>query len=944
MRYRKTKTGDIFVKRVCSRYSTVKLTLPVVFFLFFRLLAANALLHAASHSTAGVGGKNLHTTSRGTRHMADSVQIDHFIIGGQSNAVGRGDTTLSPKLTIAIGRQYWDGSIRVANNPIGQPIDSLHRGSAWPAFIIRYNQLTGHMVGLVQTAVGASSQVASTAPAAGGSWDTGGTLFNTMIARSDSSIAAFKAQGFHVNNCGMLWMQGEQDAIGVENGTTTGANYYQRAIIMINNFRAHYGPRVPFYMVRLGAASMRGHYGFDTIRNRQEQLAKAGYVIMIDRLASTFVQLGLMNPVPVFNNYHYSQPGYNLIGINAAENMVAGYKNVQVNVPANNAQLANIALSNGTLSPAFNPAQSNYSATVGSDTTTIIPPALDTSSIVTVNGKTVAWGAGLNNVKLMPGLNNFNIIVTAGDGVTTGSYHLTVNSTKSNNAGLSGLIISIGTIKPTFSTATAAYTVAVGNTITSLTLTPITADAGASVKINGTAAVSGTASGNIALNVGQNVIKTVITAADGVTTQTYTLTINRAASTNAKLSSLTTSCGGLTPAFSNTVTSYTRSVANTVTAINVTPMVADGSAIITVNGTTLASGATSGNIALAVGSNVINTLVTAQDGITKITYTITVNRAASSDATLSNLTIGPGMIKPAFNPDNTAYTVAAGNGLTSITLTPTTSNAGATVKIGGKVVTPGTASNPIPLAVGANNIALAITAQNGVTTRSYKITVTRAPSTNAKLLSLTTSNGALSPAFDNTITSYTRAVPNPVTSITFKPTVVNNTANITVNGTATASGVSSSPQPLVVGDNIENIKVTAQDGKTTITYTVKVTRAMAAANAFYEPVSVAQPLNTIELAGDDILVHQGLSPNGDGINDFLVIDDISKYPDNKLQIMNRAGQLIFEAKGYNNHIKVFDGHSSKTGVLQLPGTYFYSLEYVVNGIVKHKTGFMVLKY
>jgi hypothetical protein len=30
--------------------------------------------------------------------------------------------------------------------------------------------------------------------------------------------------------------------------------------------------------------------------------------------------------------------------------------------------------------------------------------------------------------------------------------------------------------------------------------------------------------------------------------------------------------------------------------------------------------------------------------------------------------------------------------------------------------------------------------------------------------------------------------------------------------------------------------------------------------------------------------------------------------------------------------------------MQLPGTYFYQLDYTVNGVTKHKTGFLVLKY
>jgi gliding motility-associated-like protein len=187
-------------------------------------------------------------------------------------------------------------------------------------------------------------------------------------------------------------------------------------------------------------------------------------------------------------------------------------------------------------------------------------------------------------------------------------------------------------------------------------------------------------------------------------------------------------------------------------------------------------------------------------------------------------------------------------------------------------------------------------------------------------------------------------VPNSATSITFTPTVVDKTATIRVNGTLTASGTASIAQPLVVGDNVVKVIVTAQDDITAIVYTVTVTRAMGSMNDVYEPVAVEKPTNTPILNDDGINVHQAVSPNGDGINDFLVIENIVNYPDNKLQIMNRSGQLVFEAKGYDNSTRVFDGHSNKTGSVQLPGTYFYSLDYSVNGIAKHKTGFIMLKY
>jgi len=98
------------------------------------------------------------------------------------------------------------------------------------------------------------------------------------------------------------------------------------------------------------------------------------------------------------------------------------------------------------------------------------------------------------------------------------------------------------------------------------------------------------------------------------------------------------------------------------------------------------------------------------------------------------------------------------------------------------------------------------------------------------------------------------------------------------------------------------------------------------------------------MANDGILVHQGVSPNGDGINDFLVIDGITQYPDNHLMIINLNGALVYQAKGYDNSNGVFDGHSNVNGRMQAPGTYFYALDYKVNGVLKHRTGYIVLKY
>jgi gliding motility-associated-like protein len=92
------------------------------------------------------------------------------------------------------------------------------------------------------------------------------------------------------------------------------------------------------------------------------------------------------------------------------------------------------------------------------------------------------------------------------------------------------------------------------------------------------------------------------------------------------------------------------------------------------------------------------------------------------------------------------------------------------------------------------------------------------------------------------------------------------------------------------------------------------------------------------------VIHTAVSPNGDGKNDVLTIDNIHKYPQNTLMLMNTSGTKVYQASRYDNINNAFDGHSNINGKLQQPGTYFYMLQYTDNGVVKSITGYIVLKY
>lgn len=96
----------------------------------------------------------------------------------------------------------------------------------------------------------------------------------------------------------------------------------------------------------------------------------------------------------------------------------------------------------------------------------------------------------------------------------------------SDNANLSGLTVSTGTLDPVFAPSTTEYTVIVGSDVSGITVTPTTADANATVNVNGTTVQSGTPSGIISFNGGSRRVKVTVTViAPSGTENNYTLAI-----------------------------------------------------------------------------------------------------------------------------------------------------------------------------------------------------------------------------------------------------------------------------------------------------------------------------------------------------------------------------------------------------------------------------------
>ena len=100
---------------------------------------------------------------------------------------------------------------------------------------------------------------------------------------------------------------------------------------------------------------------------------------------------------------------------------------------------------------------------------------------------------------------------------------------------------------------------------------------------------------------------------------------------------------------------------------------------------------------------------------------------ASTDATLSALALSGVTLSPAFDADTETYTASVANSVATTTVTAMATDAGATV-----AVTPSTdadavtSGHQVNLGVGPTTITATVTAEDGMTTKTYTVVVTRA--------------------------------------------------------------------------------------------------------------------------------------------------------------------------------------------------------------------------
>ena len=220
----------------------------------------------------------------------------------------------------------------------------------------------------------------------------------------------------------------------------------------------------------------------------------------------------------------------------------------------------------------------------------------------------------------------------------TASWSGVVGKAPSNNCAISSLTCSNATLSPEFSSSNTAYTATVPYDVTELKLDWRTADSGARVSVSGNSLV-----------VGENTVTVTCTAPSGAQ-RYYVITVTRQQDPNYKpsdvalLADLKLDAGPLSPAFSGAVTDYVAYVPFETKSATLTGIAKDEKALQVTEDT---------RQLVNEGETVMSVTCTAEDGVTKKTYTVHVYRMPKYEGIIPTMEI----IDPNAEPEIPSFAV-----------------------------------------------------------------------------------------------------------------------------------------------------------------------------------------------------------------------------------------------------------------------------------------------
>ena len=304
-------------------------------------------------------------------------------------------------------------------------------------------------------------------------------------------------------------------------------------------------------------------------------------------------------------------------------------------------QLSALTVSTGTLSPVFAAATFEYAVSVAHDVAqiTVSPTAVSGASALVAAPDADADAAG-HQVALRPATPGdasaqtvFLAAAVAGSKVESYAVTVTRAAPPMTDATLSALTLSAGTLAPTFAAHTDSYAADVANATARVTVAATANSTGAAAAIAPADADGGTAGHQIDLAAGVNEITVTVTAADNTTTKAYQVAVDRDASADATLASISLSEGDLNPAFAADTNAYTAEVDAYTEQITIRATTTDADARAVISPPDADPDTAGHQIGIAepplLGpalTTTVNVAVTSADGTARGTYSVAVSR------------------------------------------------------------------------------------------------------------------------------------------------------------------------------------------------------------------------------------------------------------------------------------------------------------------------------
>jgi hypothetical protein len=191
---------------------------------------------------------------------------------------------------------------------------------------------------------------------------------------------------------------------------------------------------------------------------------------------------------------------------------------------------------------------------------------------------------------------------------------------------------------------------------------------------------------------------------------------------------------------------------------------------------------------------------------------------------LTGLSLSQGKLKPDFHRDSLAYAVEVESGDSSLSLTPFAQATVVHIAVKGDSVASGSASRPVRLQVGDNELEVRLKAKSGKE-RTYFLKVTRArPIGRSALLSgLSLSSGALTPVFHRDTLGYKSVVNSDDRTILLTATALDGFATVCILPAEGSRGGASRSLTLQEGTNRVTVRVVAEDTAVSRLYTLSIT-------------------------------------------------------------------------------------------------------------------------